>query len=364
MLRFLLSPFKKAPSKSIDILSSPAFANRSSNPYNSQIYDNIVNENVIVHDYSDVRLLTKSSEIVHIHWPEYFYFFTEPSAVKMFWKASVRMSVLYLSKLWGTKVFWTIHNLEPHECRRPAVEKFFMNLLAFRVDSLILLNHNSHQQIQKRYPVLKNKQANFIPHCHLREIYKTDLDKKQAKNIYGFEAEDIVLGHFGRIRRYKNIHSLIRSFRGLKNPRLRLMISGECADPELRDELSNEAKGEPRIRLHLEDLSNQQLANVVTACDLAVLPYHSVLNSGTAFLALSLNRPILLPSTPAIQELIDEVGPEWVQIYEDDMDSHTLQEATHWGLNTHRRHEVEMEQFTPETIGMATLQAYKTALNR
>jgi glycosyltransferase involved in cell wall biosynthesis len=359
-----LNRFKNPTSESIDILSSPAFANRASNPYNSQIYDNIVDENIVVNDYSDIRLLTKSSEIVHIHWPEYFYFFTESSWIKMVSKASFRTFVIYMSKLWGTKVFWTIHNLQPHETRRPTIEQIFMKLLVFRVDSLILLNHDSHHKIKDLYPELKKKPVHYIPHCHLRDIYKTELDKGQAKKNYGLNSDHIVLGYFGRIRRYKNIHSLIKCFRKLTNPKLRLMISGECVDPDLRDELIDAADGDSRIRFWLEDLDNQQLAHVVTACDLAVLPYHAILNSGTAFLALSLNRPVFLPSTAAFQELSDEVGAEWIQDYDGEMDNFALQKAIDWVLKTNRRDEVELEQFTPEKVGSATLEAYQTALNR
>ena len=364
MLKFLLSPFNSADPEVLDILSSPAFANRETNPYNSQIYEVIANENTTVNDYSDIRLLVKSSDIVHIHWPEYFFFFTETSAPKMIWKASIRMFILYISKLWGTKVFWTIHNLQPHEVRRPTVEKILMRLLAKRVDSLILLNKNSDKEIREMYPSLNKTPANLIPLCHSRDIYKTKLDKDQAKKIYGFESEQILLSYFGRIRRYKNVQSLVKSFRGLENSKLRLMISGECGDPALRDEIIEEAKGDTRIRLHFEDLSAQQLANVVTASDLTVLPYDTVLNSGTAFLALSLSRPILLPRTRAFEELRDEVGSDWIQHYDGELDNGDILKAISWASRESRGEQVQLECFAPETIGLNTFKAYQSALHQ
>jgi len=49
-----------------------------------------------------------------------------------------------------------------------------------------------------------------------------------------------------------------------------------------------------------------------------VLNYQRVTNSGAALLALSLDRPVILPETPVFRELRDEVGGDWVFLFQDD----------------------------------------------
>jgi hypothetical protein len=47
-----------------------------------------------------------------------------------------------------------------------------------------------------------------------------------------------------------------------------------------------------------------------------VLPYRRILNSGAALFALSRNRPILAPRLGTLPELQDEIGPDWVDLYD------------------------------------------------
>jgi glycosyltransferase involved in cell wall biosynthesis len=51
------------------------------------------------------------------------------------------------------------------------------------------------------------------------------------------------------------------------------------------------------------------------AADLVVLPFSETLNSGSALLALSFDRPVLVPRQGALAELASEVGSEWVRTY-------------------------------------------------
>ncbi len=54
------------------------------------------------------------------------------------------------------------------------------------------------------------------------------------------------------------------------------------------------------------------LAREVFESELVVLPFVEMTNSGSMLLALSLDRPVLVPRLPVTEELADEVGPGWV----------------------------------------------------
>ena len=49
--------------------------------------------------------------------------------------------------------------------------------------------------------------------------------------------------------------------------------------------------------------------------ELVVLPYRTMHNSGAALLALSLERPVLVPANESTESLAREVGAGWVQTF-------------------------------------------------
>jgi len=61
-----------------------------------------------------------------------------------------------------------------------------------------------------------------------------------------------------------------------------------------------------------------------------VLPYQKILNSGAALLALSFNKPVVLPRTEALSELQDQVGSDWVYLYDGKFDDAVLRDAVLW----------------------------------
>ncbi|OLT52243.1 hypothetical protein [Cellulosimicrobium sp. CUA-896] len=58
-----------------------------------------------------------------------------------------------------------------------------------------------------------------------------------------------------------------------------------------------------------------------------VLPFEELYNSGSVLLALSLNRPVLVPASPSSVRLRDEVGAHWVRTYAGPLTAAALEEA-------------------------------------
>ena len=70
------------------------------------------------------------------------------------------------------------------------------------------------------------------------------------------------------------------------------------------------------MHLHLRSVPVEDVQAHFAAADLVVLPYRKTLNSAVALLALSFDRPVLVPNAGSMAELQREVGAEWVLIYE------------------------------------------------
>jgi beta-1,4-mannosyltransferase len=70
------------------------------------------------------------------------------------------------------------------------------------------------------------------------------------------------------------------------------------------------------VSARLEYVPDADLAREVEQSQLVVLPFDRITNSGSLMLALSLDRPVLVPTTPLTEELAAEIGSDWVLTYE------------------------------------------------
>ena len=66
------------------------------------------------------------------------------------------------------------------------------------------------------------------------------------------------------------------------------------------------------------------------AADLAVVPQREFLNSGSALLALSFDRPVLAARQGSMIDVQEHVGTEWVRLFENKLTAHTLGKALKW----------------------------------
>jgi hypothetical protein len=85
-------------------------------------------------------------------------------------------------------------------------------------------------------------------------------------------------------------------------------------DAELADVIRSEASDSEDVHLLLRFVHPDEVPTIFAAADVVLMPYmaRSALNSGVAYLALSLNRPAVLHDTLANRDLRDIFGPEWV----------------------------------------------------
>jgi beta-1,4-mannosyltransferase len=166
----------------------------------------------------------------------------------------------------------------------------------------------------------------------------------------------------GWLRPYKNVPRLIKEFKALAGANKVLIVAGRPSTADLRREIELEAREDPRIRLDLAYLSEEKVATYLQAADLVVLPYKEILNSGTALLSLSLNRPLLVPKLGALHELAAEVGVEWVRLYEGELTTGELDRAVQWAQRTVRPPAAPLENRAWPLIASHTLEVYKEVI--
>jgi glycosyltransferase involved in cell wall biosynthesis len=191
------------------------------------------------------------------------------------------------------------------------------------------LSPSGLSQLREKHSKSKQLPAYIIPHGHFRGAYPDKVTKAKARDKLGLEDGSVIL-FFGQIRRYKNVPKLVTCFRETASPDWILLIVGEPRDPLVANEVICGAANCNRIRLAMKFINDDCLQIYLRASDLVVLPYTDILNSGAAILALSFDRPVLVPAKGAMSDLQALVGKRWVMTYDGDLSAATLRAAVAW----------------------------------
>ena len=293
------------------VLQSFPEGRTTTNPYLLQL-SRALCPHVEVLGFTWVRALTGRYDVLHVHWPEILLQGRTPA------RAFARRMLfrLFLARLWLSHiaVVRTVHNVLSHESVSRQEER-----LLDRFDHCTTL----WIRLNPFTPLPVGALERTIAHGDYRAWY--------AAHTPGTPVPGRLL-FFGLIRSYKGVDTLIHSFRQLDRdtadgviPTLRIV--GSPQPKELARRVQLQAAGDARIRCALHHASDVELADAISAAELVVLPYAEMHNSGAALLALSLNRPVLVPQNVVTRALANEVGPGWVLTYDGPLSAKILGDA-------------------------------------
>lgn len=340
--------------------AAPAFRTRHANPYNALLYQAVAERGVVVREYSPARLLRDRPDIVHLHWPELTFLSSHRA-----WQSRLRVARFALligrARRQGTRLIWTVHNDDAHEQRStPAVRRSLERLLRRHVDGVLVLSEAAERSYRDRYgdevPVFRT------PHGHYRDAYPLSTSRATARSQLGLANEATLLVSVGQIRPYKNLPALTAALGELRDPALQVAIAGKPDAAASADALRAAALADPRLVLELERLDDARMGAWLCAADAVVLPYRRILNSGSAILALSAGRPVIVPAIGAMPELAKAVGPRWVYLYEGELSGEVLRGALDWVRETTRTQPPNLDDFEWSVIAEATVRSYQTTL--
>jgi beta-1,4-mannosyltransferase len=253
-------------------------------------------------------------DVVVFHWPTEFF---RPESRRKTLGLLARMLSDKLRH--RTKFVWVAHNLEPHDGsgRRSALTTaLFLKLL----DAVILLSDHSCQQLHRLYPSTRSLRALLTVHGRYESFVRPPMDcvPSGRRNKLLF---------FGLIRDYKNVERLIVEARKVRVDPFSLTVLGSCSDKGLENRIRAAAGQDSRISLDIRDafVPDDELERAIDACDAVVLPYRNILNSGVALHSLGRNRPILAPNIGSLPELGQQVGGEWVHLFDGDISAEAIE---------------------------------------
>jgi glycosyltransferase involved in cell wall biosynthesis len=337
------------------VVAWPAF--RTESPYNKLLYEQLRRLGVVVQDFSPRHLLLSPPPVFHLHWPEAA--IQVPGIARAAVRGLALLLLIGLARVRGTRIVWTVHNLHPHEQPYPRLERWFWRAFLHLLDGYIALSSGGERAALAEFPLLRRRAGFIIPIGHYRGSYPDEVDTMEARARLGLPVGVPVYAFIGRIRPYKNVPHLIRTFRALSDPDSRLLVVGAPDGAETRRAVLEAAGEDPRVRLELAYVPDEDVQLYLRACDLVVLPFTEILNSSSAILALSFDRPTVVPLAGAMGELQAMAGMEWVRTFDDELTSAELQAAMAWARSLDRGRCTRLDPLTWAEVARQTYRAYR-----
>jgi len=313
----------------------------TTNPYLVQLVRSLPAD-VHVLTFTWRRALTASYDLFHLHWPENL----PRGTTRVRTAARQALTALLLLRLAvrRTPMVRTLHNTGPHE-PGGRLERALLRWCDSRTTLWIRLTSSTVPPSDA--PVVT------IPLGHYRDWF-ADLPLPPA--------EPGRILYFGLVRPYKGVEDLLDAFGELADPAARLRLVGRTTQDSLRDRVERAVRADLRIGARLEYVADEELADEVSRAALVVLPYRRLHNSGAAILALSLGRPVLLPSGSTADELAAEVGPGWIETFTPPLTGGALAAALAHAHDLRRAPAPDLSRREWPAGGQAHAAAFRTAV--
>lgn len=238
--------------------------------------------------------------LIHLHWVSAFAFpgadhFPILRRAAQYWF----VAWLRVCRMLGMRLVWTAHNVLPHD-------RVFADDVAARhklvlASDLVVAHSQSTIASLAAIGVTATRSA-VIPHGPIAPNRPA-----ASLRIPGSDDGPRRFLFIGRLKEYKGIDDLLTAFDVLpKNVSAHLTIAGQCDEPRLRTRLHTFAeRHDITIVVSRNRLPEEEITEVMAAADVVVLPFRRITTSGSALLALSHGRPLIVPDLPAMADLPD-----------------------------------------------------------
>ena len=295
--------------------------------------------------------------IINLHFIQQFY--KSSTDLKKFIKIIMFAINLIAARFLGYCTVFTLHNLEGTYQMTPGWMDYLGHWFAANLsERIIVYCHEAQNLLRKRYG--RNRGVYFVDHPNLITYYPNSIPKGSARNKLNIPKESFVFTFIGGVKPNKGIDLLIQAFRNIHQDNYRLVIAGNVFPPiEYAQELKHLASLDHRILLYLDHIPDDEIQVFLNVADVVVLPFSKILTSGTANLAMSFGRPVIVPRMGCLPELIAP-GCGW--LFEPDnpnslaevMQSAALADVTNAGSQAF----LKLSAYDPERFAEQTIKAY------
>lgn len=212
----------------------------------------------------------------------------------------------YIKKKYEMRYVATVHDILPFN--RKFYDMYFHRKLYHIADSIILQAPANVERFAKLFPHLTDK-VNVVPHGHMLD-YVEPQDMQESRQRLGMPLEKTVFLFFGQIKKVKGVDDLLKAVTLLKEryPNLYVVIAGSVWKTDFSEceKIIEENQLNSCLMTDIRYIPDEEVKYFYSSCDVCVLPYTDVYQSGVIQLAYGYRKPVVATSLPAFTQFVKE----------------------------------------------------------
>lgn len=339
------------------------------NPYQAELIKRLAKYGVRVETERDVKnafakIMRRQirPDVLHLHW---IVISMRSNPVRCLIRTIAFVTRLFILRIKGVRIVWTVHNLVSHECKRPKLEWFARSITVRLAHSLIVHTESAKANVLAAWHLRNSKKVSIVPHGNYVEYYPNRVDRKSARAQLDIPKWEIVMLFVGNIRPYKGVPELIEAFKKLNSPKARLVIAGKPHNDNIANEIRAKCGTQKDIRLVFEVIPDNELQIYMNAADIVVLPYRDILTSGAVILAMSFGKALIVPAVGCMTDVLDTRGSILYNSSEQDGLLNGLRQALNANFEEMGRHNLKLaKQLCWDKAAKDTAILYQKSANR
>lgn len=293
-LRILIIPGRQAP-----------------NPYFSLLCNGLEQNGVQMVDPRSRDALLGNFDILHLNFPNHY--IAEFGLLSAAFYAICILSILSLFRLFGKRIVYMVHDVEPLNKRNPRVLSVYTKLVNKLTSGFIFLSRSSEQEFLRLYPYARQEKRLRIAHGPYPVRLLSHAEKQTIRQKLVGETDSLIVGYIGAIKGYKNPGALSSIPKRLPDGReVHLLIAGAVEAPVASMMAQLLQSDLPTHTKMLRHLSGSEMDDLIQSVDIVFLPYITGFNSGLAILCLSNRARMIASDLPMFRELEQTLGHPWV----------------------------------------------------
>ena len=167
--------------------------------------------------------------------------------------------------------------------------------------------HNQYSYDKLLHLVDKKIELNIIKHGGFIRLYDDQITKSDARKTLDLDSSKKYLLFFGQIKSSKRLDVILRAMPHIADD-VHLVIAGKPYKDDFEKYLNiiKEQQLENRVVLKLGFVSNQERSLLMKACDVMVLPYQEIFQSGVLLMAMSFKMVVVCSDIESFKEIIKD----------------------------------------------------------
>ncbi|MGO4994994.1 glycosyltransferase [Jeotgalibaca porci] len=265
------------------------------NPYIDMVSEAISSNSFELYDWKMVlknRKLMREVQVANLNW---FDTVRNCSFPKAFLILVRQIIYIYIMKINGIKIIYTMHNSQAHDTKYPRMNHFLMSFMSHRADRIAVLCTYSQEVLKKFLTDSQiEEKVRVVYHPTYKGIYPEEIKKIDCLSSNNKKMHVLFTG---QIKRYKNIELILQIAEYYKGANIEFLIAGRPESDEYKKEIEKKCENNSNIRFLMRYIQDDEITTLYSWADVVLIPLSlsSSLNSGSAILSITQGKTVIAP---------------------------------------------------------------------